>query len=91
MNSFIQNPFIIASVSFFLSVLLTYLVREFARKKGIVAKPKSDRWHKKPTAMLGGLAIFLTTVIIALLFVPHSTGTVGDTRRQFIYVFDRFD
>ena len=72
MTSFIQNPFIIASVSFFLSVLLTYLVREFARKKGIVAKPKSDRWHKKPTAMLGGLAIFLTTVIIALLFVPHT-------------------
>ena len=72
MNSFIKNPFIIASVSFFLSVLLTYLVREFARKKGIVAKPKSDRWHKKPTAMLGGLAIFLTTVIIALLFLPHS-------------------
>ncbi|MGI9055000.1 MAG: hypothetical protein ACR2F2_04270 [Pyrinomonadaceae bacterium] len=72
MNSFIQNPFTIASASFLLSVLLTYLVREFARKKGIVAKPKSDRWHKKPTAMLGGLAIFLATVIIALLLVPPS-------------------
>ncbi|CAN5765395.1 hypothetical protein BH20ACI4_BH20ACI4_14450 [soil metagenome] len=72
MNSFIQNPFIIASVSFLLSVLLTYLVREFARKKGIVANPKSDRWHKKPTAMLGGLAIFLTTVIVALVFVPQT-------------------
>lgn len=72
MFSFFQNPFIVAAVSVLLSILLTYLVREFARKKGIVAKPKSDRWHKKPTAMLGGLAIFLTTIIIALLFVPQT-------------------
>lgn len=72
MNEYIQNPLIIAPVSFILSVFLTYLVREFARKKGIVAKPKSDRWHKKPTAMLGGLAIFLATTIISLAFVPHT-------------------
>lgn len=72
MFNFLQNPFIIAFVSVLLSVLLTYLVREFARKKGIVAKPKSDRWHKKPTAMLGGLAIFLTTIIASLLFVPQT-------------------
>ncbi len=72
MNSFIQNPFFIAVVSFGLAVLLTFLVREFARKKGIVAKPKSDRWHKKPTAMLGGLAIYLATVISILVFVPSS-------------------
>lgn len=72
MNNVIQTPLFIAPVSFLLSVFLTYLVREFARKKGIVAKPKSDRWHKKPTAMLGGLAIYLTTVITALLFIPQT-------------------
>ncbi len=70
MNEFIQNPFVIAPVSFVLSLSLTYLVREFARKKGIVAKPKLDRWHKKPTAMLGGLAIYLTTLTITLAFLP---------------------
>lgn len=72
MFDFFQNPFIIAVVSVLLSVLLTYIVREFARKKGIVATPKLDRWHKKPTAMLGGLAIFLTTIIASLLFVPQT-------------------
>lgn len=72
MFSLFQSPFVIALISVLLSVLLTYLVREFARKKGIVAKPKSDRWHKKPTAMLGGLAIFLTTIIISLLFIPQT-------------------
>lgn len=35
----------------------------------MVAKPKSDRWHKKPTAMLGGVAIWLSVVISYLAFV----------------------
>lgn len=66
------NPYVITAIAFVVGVLLTYGVREFARRKGIVAKPKSDRWHKRPTAMLGGAAIFLTTVIVALAFVPMS-------------------
>ncbi|MEK6281527.1 MAG: hypothetical protein AABN95_14330 [Acidobacteriota bacterium] len=41
-----------------------------ARRLGMVAKPKSDRWHKKPTAMLGGVAIWLTVVIGYFVFVP---------------------
>lgn len=65
-----SNPFLLSIGSFFLSVLLTFLVRGFARKRNFVAAPKSDRWHKKPTAMLGGTAIFLTTVLMYLLFLP---------------------
>jgi UDP-GlcNAc:undecaprenyl-phosphate GlcNAc-1-phosphate transferase len=65
----ITNPFVIASLGFVLSAVLTFLVREIARKKGIVAKPKSDRWHKKPTAMLGGVAIYFSTVATALVFI----------------------
>lgn len=63
-------------VAFAVSVILTYVVREFARKYGYVAKPKSDRWHKKPTAMMGGVAIFLTTIIIALIFAEHTTASL---------------
>ncbi len=61
--------------SFALSVIATYFVRAFARKRGIVAKPSTDRWHKKPTAMLGGTAIFLTTLVVYLLFVPLTKET----------------
>ncbi len=68
----IANPFVITLISFALSIVLTYLVRGYARKNGFVAAPKSDRWHKKPTAMMGGTAIFLTTIIIYLLFAPHT-------------------
>jgi len=53
-----------------LSVALTFLTRRFACQYGYVAKPKSDRWHKRPTAMMGGTAIFLTTVLVYALAVP---------------------
>lgn len=56
------------AVAFGLALVLTPLVRAFARRFGLVAKPKSDRWHKKPTAMLGGVAIWLAVVISYLLF-----------------------
>ncbi len=72
MQLFILNPYIITVVSIILSVVLTYSVRTFARRYDFVAKPKSDRWHKKPTALLGGISIFLTTVIVYLLFVPKT-------------------
>lgn len=71
------NPFVITVISFALSVVLTFLVREFARKRGIVAKPKADRWHKRPTAMLGGIAIFLSTVLMYAVFVPKTTESLA--------------
>ena len=66
------NLFIVTAVSFLSAVMLTYLVRGYARRRGLVAKPQSDRWHKKPTAMFGGVAIFLTTLLMYFLFVPKT-------------------
>ena len=62
------NPFAIGVASFILSLGLTFLVRQLARRYGFVAKPKSDRWHKKPTAMLGGAAMWASVVITYLVF-----------------------
>src|SRR5678816_2399753 len=69
------NPRTLLAVaaSFCLALILTPLVRAFARRLGFVAVPKIDRWHKKPTAMLGGVAIWLSVVITSLLFSPHIT------------------
>ncbi|HEY0594063.1 MAG TPA: hypothetical protein VGF40_19990, partial [Thermoanaerobaculia bacterium] len=50
----------------------TPLVRQIARQAGAVAKPKSDRWHSRPTAMLGGIAIFAAVVAALLFFVPQT-------------------
>jgi UDP-GlcNAc:undecaprenyl-phosphate/decaprenyl-phosphate GlcNAc-1-phosphate transferase len=54
--------------SFCLALILTPLVRMLARRLGFVAVPKTDRWHKKPTAMFGGVAICLAVLIAALPF-----------------------
>ena len=48
--------------------MLTPLVRALARRFGFIAVPKTDRWHKKPTAMLGGTAIWLTVIVVCLVF-----------------------
>src|SRR5215217_7629539 len=72
MFNLFTNPVWVAVVSFVSAIFLTYAVRAAARRYGFVAKPKADRWHKKPTAMLGGVAIFLTTLLMYFLFVPHT-------------------
>jgi UDP-GlcNAc:undecaprenyl-phosphate GlcNAc-1-phosphate transferase len=63
---------IAVAASFALAALLTPLVRLLARRFGMVAKPRGDRWHKQPTAMMGGAAIFLTFVAVYLALLPHT-------------------
>lgn len=55
-----------------LALALTPIVRAVARRFGMVATPKIDRWHKQPTAMLGGVAIWLSVVISYIFFLPHT-------------------
>lgn len=55
-------------LAFGISVMLTPLVRSLAITKGWVAKPRSDRWHKKPTALMGGIAIFAACAL-PLIFI----------------------
>jgi UDP-GlcNAc:undecaprenyl-phosphate GlcNAc-1-phosphate transferase len=61
-----------ATVALALSLVLTPLVRAFARRYKVIARPRADRWNKKPTAMMGGVAIYLTVALTFLLFVPHT-------------------
>ncbi len=60
-------------VSFVLTVLLTPLIIRMAHRLGWVAKPREDRWHSKPTALMGGIAIVLgTTASWLYLGDPHT-------------------
>jgi UDP-GlcNAc:undecaprenyl-phosphate GlcNAc-1-phosphate transferase len=68
----LTNPYVAAVASIALAVAFTALARYFARRYGFVAKPKADRWHTRPTAMLGGTAIFATTALMYLSVVPHT-------------------
>lgn len=69
------SGFVPPAVAFALALALTPAVRALARRLGVVAKPKTDRWHKKPTAMLGGLGIWLSVILTYLLFLPHNAQT----------------
>ena len=70
---FSPRTLLAVATSLVLSLTLTPMVRMFARRFGAVAKPKIDRWHKKPTAMLGGIAIWLSVLISVQFFIPHTT------------------
>jgi len=52
--------------SFALCLLLTPLIRQAAFKAEIVARPRDDRWHTQPTAMLGGVSLFVSLMVVWL-------------------------
>ena len=69
-GSFPRSAITAGGAAFLLSVALTPIVAAAARRMGAVAKPQSDRWHKRPTAMLGGAAIFAAAVTVLLALLP---------------------
>jgi UDP-GlcNAc:undecaprenyl-phosphate GlcNAc-1-phosphate transferase len=79
-------------VSLALAAALTPVVRALARRWGFVAKPKIDRWHKSPTAMMGGVGIWLAVVATYLALVPHtSSGWVVVGASSFLFLVGLID
>ncbi len=62
-------PFVLA-VGIVLAATLTPLARFCARRAGLVANPREDRWHGKPTALLGGPAIVVAVLASLLVASP---------------------
>ncbi|MNX81684.1 putative undecaprenyl-phosphate N-acetylglucosaminyl 1-phosphate transferase [compost metagenome] len=52
------------------SVLMTKSLVVIANHYGWVARPKADRWHQKPTALYGGIAIVVTIIMGLLILGP---------------------
>ncbi len=44
-------------------LLVTPRVRSVGLRMGLMATPTTDRWHQRPTALLGGVAIVLATLV----------------------------
>ena len=61
-------------ISLLLSSVLTPAVILVARKFKLVAMPREDRWHKEPTALYGGIAIFLAFSIPFSFLIQASPG-----------------
>ena len=63
--------------AFVAGLVFTPIVIKFTRHKGLVAKPSADRWHSKPTALFGGVAIFAAAALASLFFLSSSSQFFG--------------
>jgi len=66
-------PYLLIVLSFLSCLALTPLVRMAAVKHGWLARPDGQRWHKQPTALLGGIAIYIGVSISYLYMADFST------------------
>jgi UDP-GlcNAc:undecaprenyl-phosphate/decaprenyl-phosphate GlcNAc-1-phosphate transferase len=83
---------VVPFVSFALAAGLTLVVRSLATRWGFVARPKTDRWHKRPTAMMGGVGIWLAVIVTYLSLVPHtSAGWVVIGAASFLFLVGLVD
>jgi UDP-GlcNAc:undecaprenyl-phosphate GlcNAc-1-phosphate transferase len=53
------------SAALAISLALTPICRAVAKRRGFVARPTQDRWHTRPTALFGGVAVALTVLTLA--------------------------
>lgn len=61
-------PFIISAA---ISLLITPIVKRIAIICGAVDVPKDDRRiHKRPMPSMGGLAIYISVIVVSLIFIP---------------------
>jgi UDP-GlcNAc:undecaprenyl-phosphate GlcNAc-1-phosphate transferase len=49
------------------ATIMTPIAGRIAGRVGLVAYPKRDRWHRSPTPLLGGIAIFVGSVPLVVL------------------------
>lgn len=59
-------------ISFLLSLVATPVMRRMVVEQNLIDTPSKERWHKKPTALFGGVAIYLS-LAFPLLFTSDFT------------------
>ena len=59
LSDFLHPPYSAGLIALIISLAITPLVILLAKKMSWVVAPRNDRWHKKPTALMGGIAIFI--------------------------------
>lgn len=77
-------------ISFAICLILTPIVRQIALKKGWMACPAEDRWHNKPTALFGGIAIYLAAVVPLFVISDFSATLLPLTTPQNAAAFSSF-
>lgn len=63
--------------TFAAAALATWGVRYMARRRGWLAPTRPDRWHREPTALYGGVGIFIGFAAGLAWFVPWTPFTMA--------------
>ncbi|MGI5849372.1 MAG: glycosyltransferase family 4 protein [Christensenellales bacterium] len=66
------NTILMVSTSFLFSLFLTPFLISLAKKKNIYDIPDSRKTHKEPTPLLGGLAVYISSMISIIIFAEAS-------------------
>lgn len=75
-----------------LSSAFTPLVRFFAVRNDLVSYPRADRWHKHPTAILGGIGIYSASIISAFMLGAINKSSLGlFIGATFLFIVGLFD
>jgi UDP-GlcNAc:undecaprenyl-phosphate GlcNAc-1-phosphate transferase len=61
------KPIIAGVISLIACLCITPLIIRLAHHKGWIVHPRNDRWHQKPTALMGGIGIFSAFLIAVLV------------------------
>ncbi|MDB5112520.1 MAG: hypothetical protein JWR67_3634 [Mucilaginibacter sp.] len=64
--SVLIKPIITGCISLAVCLAIVPLIIKLAYHKGWVVYPRNDRWHKNPTALMGGIGIFISFSIAIL-------------------------
>lgn len=73
-------------LAFGLSLLCTAVVRYSARRLNFIARPRGERWHKRPTALLGGIAIVFS-FFVSFLLIPQKSETLWTLSLTSLFLF----
>jgi UDP-GlcNAc:undecaprenyl-phosphate GlcNAc-1-phosphate transferase len=76
-SSGVQQLAAVVAQTFLISAGATWLIRGIARQRGWLAPPRPDRWHREPTALHGGVGIFVGFALGLLWHVPWSPFTAA--------------
>jgi UDP-GlcNAc:undecaprenyl-phosphate GlcNAc-1-phosphate transferase len=68
---------LVIAASALLSALVTPLVARVARWSGLVVAPRTDRWHKAATPLLGGAALAFAILLLLAATMPINRATLG--------------
>lgn len=65
------QSYLLLGISLILSLVFVQVARWISFRTNRLAYPRKDRWHQRPTAMLGGVGIYAAFIAGVLIFIPE--------------------